>query len=43
MTTLNKQTCVAQWRKFKGEFSVFYYIKVGEAILCVTEPPKVYS
>ena len=38
-----EQTCVAQWRKFKGKFSLFYYIKVGLAILCVTEPPKVHS
>lgn len=37
------QTCVAQWRKFKGEFSLFYYIKVGSATLCISEPPKVHG
>lgn len=38
-----EQTCVAQWRKFKGEFSLFYYIRVGSAILNVSMPPKVHG
>lgn len=38
-----EQTCVAQWRKVEGKFSVCYYIKVGLATLQVTTPPKVHS
>lgn len=38
-----EQTCVAQWRKFKGEFSLFYYIKIVPAVLNVSMPPKVHG
>lgn len=37
------QTCIAQWRKFKGEFSLFYYVKIGLAIFNVSMPPKIYD